>query len=229
MGTVYEDSSLRDRVRVFRDREEAGEQLARFIQEQFDLSQPVICPIPAGGIPIGVALARSLAAPLRPAVVRKIQIPWSTESGFGAVTWSGDVILNQELLPRLSLTPEEIEEAISHTRENVEERIQTFTRGRSLHGVEGKTVILTDDGLASGFTMRAAVGSVRKERPDRVMVAVPTGSLSAVHMVSAYADDLVCLNIRGGFHFAVADAYRHWHDLSDGEVLGYLEGTPGSG
>jgi putative phosphoribosyl transferase len=228
MGAVYEDSSLRDRIRVFRDREEAGERLALFVRERFDLSRPVICPIPAGGIPIGVALARSLAAPLRPVVVRKIQIPWSTESGFGAVTWNGDVILNQELLPRLSLTPEEIEEAISHTRENVQERIQKFTSGRSLHGVDGSTVILTDDGLASGFTMRAAVGSIRKERPNRVMVAVPTGSLSAVRMVSAYADDLVCLNIRGGFSFAVADAYRHWHDLSDEEVLGYLEGNPGS-
>jgi putative phosphoribosyl transferase len=223
MGAVYEDARLRDRTAVFQDREDAGERLAQFVRERFTFPRPLVCPIPAGGVPIGVALARSLAAPLKLAIVRKIQVPWSTESGFGAVTWNGDVVINEDLLARLSLSPQEIAAAISRARESVQERIGRYAGGKSLYGIAGTTVILTDDGLASGFTMRAAVDSVRREHPDRVVVAVPTGSLEAVHMISDRADELICLNVRGGFSFAVADAYRHWHDLSDEEVRASLD------
>jgi putative phosphoribosyl transferase len=223
MSAIYEDTGLRERMVVFRDREDAGNQLAQFVQEEYVFSRPVICPIPAGGVPIGVILSRALGAPLRPVVVRKIQVPWSTESGFGAVTWSGEVVINQNLLAHLSLSPDEIEHAISRARASVKERMEKYHGQKPVPSIEGATAILTDDGLASGFTMRAAVNSIRRESPVRVVVAVPTGSLTAVRMVSAFTDDLICLNIRGGFSFAVADAYRYWHDLSDEEVRTYLD------
>jgi putative phosphoribosyl transferase len=223
MGSVYEDLNLRDRTEVFRDREDAGEQLLHFLRDRLTFSRPVICPIPAGGIPVGVILACFLEAPLQLAVVRKIQIPWSPESGFGAVTWNGDVVINQDLLGRLNLSSEEREHAIFLARASVEERMKKYRGPKSVLPIEGRTAILTDDGLASGFTMRAAVDSMWKENPERVVVVVPTGSLAAVRMVSARVDDLICLNIRSGFSFAVADAYMHWHDLTDKEVRTYLE------
>jgi Predicted phosphoribosyltransferases len=222
MSAIYEETRLRDRIAVFEDREDAGEQLARFIQEGFDFSRPLICPIPAGGIPIGVALARALNAPLRPVVVRKIQIPWSPESGFGAVTWRGDIVFNEDLLARLSLSPEEIESAVTRAKESVRERVRRYPVLDTLREIPGSTIVLTDDGLASGFTMQAAVDSIRRNSPDRIIVAVPTGSLTAVRMISPRVEELICLNIRSGFSFAVADAYRHWHDLTDEEVLTYL-------
>jgi putative phosphoribosyl transferase len=223
MGAVYEDPSLRDRTAVFEDREDAGERLAQFIRQRFTFCRPLVCPIPAGGVPIGVALARALTAPLKLAIVRKIQVPWSTESGFGAVTWNGDAVINEDLLTRLSLSPQEIEAAISRARESVQDRIRKYTKGRPPYGISGSTVLLTDDGLASGFTMRAAVDSVRRENPERVIVAVPTGSLASVRMISARVDELICLNVQAGFSYAVADAYRYWHDLSDDEVRTSLD------
>jgi putative phosphoribosyl transferase len=222
MDSVYEDPRLRDRTEVFRDREDAGKRLLHFIRDRLTFSQPVICPIPAGGIPVGVILACALDAPLWPAVVRKIQIPWNPESGFGAVTWNGDVVINQDLVGRLHLSPEEREHAISLARASVEERMKKYRGRKSLFPIKGRTTILTDDGLASGFTMHAAVSSIRRENPGRVIVAVPTGSLAAVRMISAQVDDLICLNIRSGFSFAVADAYSYWDDLTDEEVRGYL-------
>ncbi len=222
MNTLYEDASLRDCIEVFQDRDDAGERLARFILKRFSFPQPVVCPIPAGGVPIGYAIACALSAPLKVVVVRKIQIPWSTESGFGAVSWKGDVVINTDLQERLSISAEEASAAISRAQKSVQERIRKFSGGESFQDIRGHTIILTDDGLASGFTLKTALRSIRAEDPAQVVVAVPTGSLAAVRMLSEEADIVICLNIRGGFSFAVADAYRHWHDLTDEEVLAYL-------
>jgi predicted phosphoribosyltransferase len=131
-------------------------------------------------------------------------------------------VINEDLLRRLQLSPQEVEYAISRAKASVEERIRTYGGRRPSPAIQGSTAILTDDGLASGFTMRAAIESIRLQDPGRVVVAVPTGSSSAVHMVSELADVLICLNIRGGFSFAVADAYSYWHDLTDKEVWAYL-------
>jgi predicted phosphoribosyltransferase len=222
MGTITEDQGLRDRTGVFRDREDAGDSLASFIQERFTFTSPVVCPVPAGGIPIGVRLAVSLNAPLMPAIVRKIQIPWNRESGFGAVAWNGHTLLNQDLVMRLGLSREDMERAIAGAKVSVEERIRKFSGSKPHPRINGSTAILTDDGLASGYTMRAAGEALRLQNPARVVVAVPTGSLSALRRVSEIADDLICLNIRGGIGFAVADAYVHWHDLTDDEVHSWL-------
>jgi putative phosphoribosyl transferase len=223
MGAIYEDARLRDRTGVFRDRKHAGEQLALFLGERFEFSKPLICPIPAGGVPVGFMLARCFRAPLMLAVVRKMQIPGNTESGFGAVTWRGDTIINQDLVRRLHLRSEEIDHAISRAKASVEERIRKYAVRKPRQETAGSTVILTDDGLASGFTMQAAAEAIRRENPGRVVVAVPTGSFAAVQRVSAYADELICLNIRSGFSFAVADAYVYWHDLTDEEVQSCLD------
>jgi putative phosphoribosyl transferase len=215
---IREDPQLRDRVEVFQDREEAGRTLVHFVSGIPDLTDPLVSAIPAGGVGVGVLLALELRAPFHLAIVRKVQIPWNPEAGFGAVTWDGRVFLNQDLLPRLGLSQEEVADAIARTRAGIRERVEKFTAGRTGPGFRGRDTLLVDDGLASGYTMLAAVNAIRSETPRRVLVAVPTGALAAVHRVAASADMVLCLNIRTGSSFAVADAYREWHDLTDSEV-----------
>lgn len=222
MPDIIEDEELRDRVYVFRDRQDAGRCLARFLQERLQFTTPVVCAIPAGGVPVGLEVAREFQAPLVPAVVRKLRIPWNPEAGFGAVTWDGRVLYNEKLMRSLRLTEKEIEAALEISRENVRERLHKFTRDAPLPSLKDREVILTDDGLASGYTMKAAVEAVREQLPSSVVVAVPTGSLSTAQWLVPFTDSLICLNIRTSYSFAVADAYKRWHDLHDEEVVTLL-------
>ena len=219
MGAIVDDPRLRERVGVFADRHDAGNQLAAFLRSHLEIRDPVVMAIPAGGVPVGAAIARLFRVPLELAIVRKIRIPGTTESGFGAVTWDGRVLFNDRLLVSLGLTKEEIEQAVKETRANVNERIQRFSGTRAFPDLAGKSAILTDDGLASGYTMLAALGSVREHHPARVIVAVPTASAASAALAAREADEVVCLNIRSGRRFAVAEAYKRWYDLDDEEVL----------
>ena len=217
-GRIIEDKAMRDRLGVFEDRTDAGRQLAATLSPLETLAEPVICAIPAGGVPPGLEVARALKAPLRMAVVRKVQIPWNPEAGFGAVTWDRRVFLNRALMDGLDLSETEVNAAIAKAHKNVEERIEKFGGGREEPGLEDRAAILIDDGLATGYTMFAAIEAVRTESPRQVVVAVPTGSLHAVNFIARKADLVVCLNIRTSRTFAVAQAYERWHDITDQEV-----------
>ena len=226
MGEILDNPRLREQRFVFSDRHDAGRQLGALLKTLPAIRNPLVLAIPAGGVPIGKEVAIALGAPLSLAIVRKIRIPGSTESGFGAITWDGEVLINEELRAALGIQAPEVRLAIAQTRENVRDRVARFTGGVALPSPAGKTVILTDDGLASGFTMLAAIKSIRFREPARIIVAVPTASASAAGMVSSLADYLVCLNIRSSRTFAVADAYEQWYDLTDREVLEVLAGVP---
>jgi predicted phosphoribosyltransferase len=154
--------------------------------------------------------------------VRKIQIPGNTEAGFGAVTWDGQVLINEQLRATLGLSQGDVDTAIAATRRNIRERIARYTTDRPFPDLKKKCVILTDDGLASGYTMLAAIASIRTMHPERVIVAVPTSSASSAELIAREADEVICLNIRSGYRFAVAEAYRHWYDLDDLEVIAEL-------
>ena len=219
MSEVLENPRLHNRKYIFSDRHDAGKQLGALLRSIPSLQGSIVLAIPAGGVPIGKEVAMALGASLSLAIVRKIRIPGNTEAGFGAVTWDGQVLINEQLRSALGLSDAEVDLAIAQTRKNVRERIASFIGGRKFPLLTGKTVILTDDGLASGFTMLAAVKSVQIHHPSRIIVAVPTASASAVEQVSRNVDQLVCLNIRTGRQFAVADAYERWYDLDDREVL----------
>ncbi|MBP7411646.1 phosphoribosyltransferase family protein [Methanoculleus sp. 10] len=217
-GRIIEDRTMRDRLGVFEDRTDAGRRLAATLSQLEMSAEAVVCAIPAGGVPPGLEVARALKAPLRMAVVRKVQIPWNPEAGFGAVTWDGQVFLNRALMTGLDLSEAEVNAAVAKARKNVEERREKFSGGRAEPGLEGRTAILVDDGLATGYTMLAAVEAVRAGSPGEVIVAVPTGSLHAVDFIARKVDLVVCLNIRTGRTFAVAQAYERWHDITDQEV-----------
>jgi putative phosphoribosyl transferase len=220
---IIEETAFRDRTFVFRDRENAGKLLAEKLLKYADKGKVIILALPAGGVPVGYEVAKELGVPMDVMVVRKIQIPWSTEAGFGALTWDGEMVLNEPLVAQLGLTREEIEESISKTRRTIQERLRKFRGDKPLPDLKGKTVILVDDGLASGFTMLAAARSARKSAPEKIIAAVPTGSIGAIKMLSSEVDEIVCLNIRTGSALAVADAYKNWYDLTDEEVIKILE------
>jgi predicted phosphoribosyltransferase len=174
--------------------------------------------IPAGGVPVAAAVASSLALPLDIAVVSKITLPWNTEVGYGAVAFDGTVRLNQELVRRAELGEEEIRRGVEETGAKVRRRIAELRGAEEAPDLSGRSAVVVDDGLASGFTMLTAVEALRKTGPSRIVVAVPTGSLHSVEDLAARADALYCANVRGGWSFAVADAYQSWYDVPESEV-----------
>lgn len=131
----------------------------------------------------------------------------------------GKIIFNESLLNQLGLTEDEIKIQIKKTMDVIKKRNQLFRGARHFPPLNDKIVIVADDGLASGYTMLAAIKFIKRASPQKIIVAVPTGSKRTVDFILSESDELVCLNVRTGFIFAVADAYRKWHDLTDKEVV----------
>ena len=225
---IIENPAYRERVSVFRDRFQAGKLLADKLREYAGNENVIVLAVPAGGVPVGYAVAKELSVPMDVMIVRKIQIPWNTEAGFGAITWDGKIVLNEGLAEQLDLTEEEIETSILRTKRNIQERLRKFKGDKPMPHLKDKVVVLIDDGLASGFTMLAAARSVRESAPKKIIIAVPTASLGAIDLLAPEVDKIVCLNIRSGPSFAVANAYKNWYDLTDEEVLRILSGAIGT-
>lgn len=232
---IFSLPDLRDRTMIFPGREEAGRVLAEML-EPYRGTDTTILAIPSGGIPVGVAIAEHLLLPLEAAVVSKITLPWNTEAGYGAVAFDGTLQMNRDLLRHLRLAEGETAEGISKTRAKVARRVQKFRGDRPWPDLSGRSAVLVDDGLASGLTMLVAVEAVRGLKARKIVVAVPTGSADRLDRVAREVDALYCANVRGGWRFAVAEAYRNWFDLDEEEAvrlyeeyLRRFEGKTGSG
>jgi predicted phosphoribosyltransferase len=221
-GTIIESSELRDRTYVFRDRAHAGAVLSDMLASYRD-SDAIVVAIPAGGVPVGVAMARELKILLDVAVVSKITPAWNTEVGYGAVSFQGAVRLNEPLVARLGLNEEQIRDGIERTRTKVERRERELRGERPFPDLSRRPAILVDDGLASGFTMRVAVESLDRLGATRILVAVPTGHHHVVETISREVEAVYCANVRGGYRFAVADAYQRWSDVGEEELQRYLQ------
>lgn len=224
MGTLFEDRKLRNRLFVFQDRAEAGRILAQKLSE-FVSPDALVLAIPAGGVPVACESARALKLPLDLMIVRKIQIPGQAEAGFGAVGPDGETIFNEELLRRLRLREEVIKQKVEETKKVVEARNRLFRNGRPFPPVKGKSVILVDDGLASGLTMMEAARFMKRKGVAKITVGVPTASEDSIDRLLPDVDEIYCLNIRTFFPFAVAEAYEDWYDLTDSEVISLLQET----
>jgi predicted phosphoribosyltransferase len=209
---------------VFRDRREAGVRLAEFVAEQGGRPDALLA-VPSGGVAVGRPLAERLAVPLGLVLVRKLPMPMAPEAGFGAVAPGGEVALNERLVAGRGLTREDVEAVVRSVLAELEEREAAFLAGRERVDPAGRRVLLVDDGLASGYTMMAAIGEVRRRAPAWLGVGVPDAPLTAIERVEPLADELYCLVAQRGGSFAVASYYQHWHDLTDREVLELL-GAP---
>jgi predicted phosphoribosyltransferase len=204
----------------FQNRTAAGEKLARELKALL-LQGPFVLAIPRGGVPVGAAVARALGCPFDVIPLIKIPIPWSPEAGYGVVVMDGTITLNQSLVNRLELSDRELEMAESMAAQEVKRREQTYRQGRPFPELEGKSVIITDDGLASGYSMLAATAFVKKRNPRVLIVAVPVASEMAHKLVAAEPgiNKLVALATDAEQLFSLASYYREFPALTDDDVL----------
>jgi putative phosphoribosyl transferase len=177
--------------------------------------------IPAGGVPVALQVAKALCLPLQVIPVSKVLFPWTTEGGFGAVAFDGSVWIDDAAVENFGLEPEQIDKAVADARAKVERRRARFCRESV--DFKGETAILVDDGIAAGSTMRTAIAALRKHGAKKIVVAVPTAHDRSLDALRTLADEIVCADIRGGTHFAVADAYEEWRDLTDEEIEAMLK------
>ncbi len=221
MTKIIEMKELRNENYVFRDRVHAGELLASKLKSYVG-KDSIVLAIPSGGVPIGSTIAKELGLQMDLIIVRKLPIPYNTEAGFGSMSWNGEVKLNEKLVEQLQLSDSEIDSIIADVKRELDKRMEIFRGKRPFPELKDKTAIIVDDGLASGYTLLAAISSVKRLSPARIIVAVPTASKNAVDLLALYVDEIFCLNIRETKIFAVADAYQEWHDLTQHEVLKLL-------
>ncbi len=204
----------------FRDRSDAGRKLAEKLKD-YERQDPLVLAVPRGGVPVGCAVARALHAPFDLILVKKLPVPYNREAGFGAVTADGTVVLNRELVDYMRLEKWVIDTVVQGVQDEVQRQEQAYRTGPPLD-LKGKTVIITDDGLASGYTMLAAVRDAKDRSAKRVIVAAPCAPRSSVELLEKEADAVVCLTVQESGPFAVASYYESFPDLSDGEVLSML-------
>jgi putative phosphoribosyl transferase len=208
---------------MFRDRQDAGRQLAARLMA-FRSRDPVVLALPRGGVPIGAVVALALKAPLDLLLVRKIGAPWQRELAVAAVVdgQPPDIVLDEETMAMTGVDRSYVEaEAKSELRE-IERRRSAYLRGRAPVPVDGATVIVVDDGIATGTTMRAALKALRRRNPARLVLAVPVAPSDTLALLQAEVDDIVCLAQPYPFH-AIGLHYVDFHQVGDDEVLAALE------
>jgi len=203
----------------FLDRADAGRKLAGAL-ERFRSRSPVVLGLPRGGVPVGLEVARALGAPLDVIDARKLGAPGHEELAVGAIA-PGAVYVDRLLVRRLGVSAAYLEQITTAEGRELERRERLYRSGRAPLDVEGRVVILVDDGLATGATARAAVASLRQRRPAQVILAVPVGAPETVARLREVADDVVCLETPPDFR-AVSLAYRDFSPTSDAEVVSCL-------
>jgi putative phosphoribosyl transferase len=212
---------MTDEVPIFADRRDAGRRLARRLAAYAD-EKPVVVALPRGGVPVAAEVAAGLKAPLDILVVRKIGVPWQPELGLGAIA-EGDVrVLNRALVAEVGMTATELEAVLAQEGTELQRRVHTYRRDRPPVSVEGRVVIVVDDGLATGYTARAAIESVRRRGARAVVLAVPVAPADSVRELGQVADRVVALEQPPWF-FAIGAWYRDFGQTSDEEVITLLE------
>lgn len=206
---------------LFLDRRDAGRQLAERLTELRDES-PVVLALPRGGVVVGYEIARHLGAPLEVVVARKLGAPGNPEFGFGAIAPGGVRFLDEGTVGWLGLPQEVIDGIVEQEAQEMERRLQRYRGGRPSADLGGRTVILADDGLATGVTARAAIRYIRQCRPRRLVLAVPVSAAETARVVRAEVDELVCLQTPAAF-MAVGQWYRDFSQTTDDEVIELLE------
>ena len=207
---------------IFENRYDAGRKLAEKLSEYANKSV-VVLGIPNGGVAVALGVAMAIGADFDLVISRKIPLPLSPEGGFGSLTDDGTIILNEEMVKNAGLSQPQINYQVSQVRSNIRHRSLLYHKDRPPLSITGRTVIIVDDGLASGYTMRAAIESIRHRRPEKIIAAVPVGPECVVNDIRKVADRVVTCAVGTEPVFYVADYYRHWHDITDSEVLSCLK------
>jgi len=205
----------------FSDRAQAGRVLARALSQYAGREDVAVLALPRGGVPVGVEIARELGAPLDVFVVRKLGLPEQPELAMGAIASGGVRVLNDEVVEAAAVPPETIEEVAAREQGELVRREREYRGERPALRVEGKTVILVDDGLATGSTMRAAVRALREQRPAQIVVASPVAPPATCEVLGGEADEVVCARTPEPF-VAIGAWYERFPQVSDHEIRGLL-------
>jgi putative phosphoribosyl transferase len=203
---------------MFKNRKDAGEKLAQAL-EKYRKENPVILAIPRGGVEVGLQVAAKLNADFSLIIARKLPFPDNPEAGFGAIAENGSTFIFENAY--YWLAGETIEEIKQQQIAEIERRIQALRKGDPLPDISGRTVIIIDDGIAMGSTMRAAIELCKNKKAGKIVVAVPVAGREVAEKLQEKVDELVVLEIPAYFR-AVAQAYERWYDVSDEEVLDLL-------
>lgn len=205
---------------LFTDRRDAGQALGRRLSARH-LEQPLVLGLPRGGVPVAVEVARALGAPVDVLVVRKLGCPWQPELGLGAVGEEGVCLLNHDLIARTGVSAAELDAVYRAELAELDRRVRRYRGARPARALEGRTVLIVDDGLATGFTAKAGVEVARARGAARVVVAVPVGPRETVRELARVADEVVCLRTPPSFR-SIGAWYRDFTQVGDEEVRSLL-------
>ncbi|MHA2283880.1 MAG: phosphoribosyltransferase [Promethearchaeota archaeon] len=227
------------RLLKYDSRLQAGELLADFIIEKNrEIYKQILknkkeffsYAIPNGGVAVTEGFSSRFNLDYDILIVRKIKIPHNTEAGFGSITTDGTILVNQPLLSQLNLSEKSIKDSIEITKTEIKSRLKFYSKKNNLKDsyeehIKNKNIFILDDGLASGFTMLAAISMIKKYNPEKIYIAVPTAPLRTVNLIKPEVDKVLCPNVREVAWFAVADAYKNWYDVPESEVLDIINNS----
>ena len=213
------------RAERFRDRTEAGRILAARLKAYGGRRDVVVFGLPRGGVVVAYEIAEALGAPLDVFVVRKLGVPGHAELAFGAIASGGARVLNDEVVEAAAISAQTIEQVTQEQEKELARRERLYRGDRPSPELRGRTVVLVDDGLATGATMRAAVAALRQAEPARIVVAVPTGAPSSCARLVGEVDELLCERTPDPF-YAVGLWYEDFSEVTDDDVRELLERAP---
>jgi predicted phosphoribosyltransferase len=208
---------------TFEDRRQAGRQLGlALIRRGYKNENTLVLGIPRGGLMVAGEVAKALSASLDVIVTRKLRAPYQPELGIGAVVDGNHVILNEELVRAVGASQDYLSREIAFQKEEINRRLRFYRGQQSASEIAGKIVIVVDDGIATGYTFLASLESLRQRHPDRLVAAAPVASRDSVQMLTAFADEIVCLQTPPSFH-AVGAWYQNFDQVSDEEAAAILQ------
>jgi predicted phosphoribosyltransferase len=210
------------RTIIFENRREAGNRLARALAKRgYGGENALILGVPRGGLVVADEVAKALSSALDIIIVRKLRAPYQPELGIGALVNGDHILLNEELVRTVGASQDYLNREIAFQKDEVERRLRFYRDGRPDPEVAGKMVIIVDDGIATGYTFRVSLESVRKRRPGLLVAAAPVAARDSAEMLKAFADDVVFLSTPAAFH-AVGAWYQNFDQVSDEEAAAVL-------
>ncbi len=207
---------------LFHDRIHAGQLLANRLARYAKDPDILVCALPRGGVLVGFPVAEALNAPLDVVIVRKLGVPGEQELAMGAIATGGVCVLSQELIEVLGISTQAVEAVIAREQRELTRRETLYRGAAPPPQISGRTVILVDDGIATGATMRAAAAVIKQQQPKQLVIAVPVASSSSCAELEAQADEIVCVAKPEPF-YAIGQFYEDFHQVSDEEVRDLLQ------
>ncbi len=207
---------------IFKDRRDAGRQLAEKLLRYRNMADLVVLGLPRGGVTVAYEIARALNCPLDILIVRKIGFPGNPELAAGAVSETGTVVLNEEIVAGYGVKRTYLDQETARQKEEIARRIKLYRGGKGIQHLAGKTVILVDDGVATGATAKAAISTLKRDQLARLVVAMPVASQEAERQIAPTADEWICLQTPPGF-MAVGNYYYDFTQVEDEDVVTMLD------